>query len=210
MAGLNPDWLALIGTSPSMAGIAQRFWYANSLETLKRILEPIGPDTTLLLYHLLQVVAWAAVGGMVGALADRAWVQRRRPWASMIGGAAGALVLLGAHVGLALWLDQYTLATLTPFRTTLISAVVMVALLVSLLEGLRDLLEHPLPPARRHPRRGSKRSGIKGWGLRRAGARAGSSKGPGEARREPLPVPTQLPHWEATDESEDLIMLELD
>ncbi len=62
MAGLNPDWLALIGTSPTVAGVAQRFGEANSLETLELILEPLAPNATLLLYHLLQVVAWAAVG----------------------------------------------------------------------------------------------------------------------------------------------------
>jgi hypothetical protein len=111
---------------------------------------------------------------------------------------------LGAHVGLGLWLEQYTLATLAPLRSTLIGATLMVAVLVSLLEGLRDFLEHPLPPARRHLRRAAKRADIKEGRLRKAGTRAGKPRRPAEA------VPTQLPQWEPADESEDLIMLELD
>jgi hypothetical protein len=106
MAGLSPDWLALIGSSPTVVGVAQRFGEANSLETLKLILEPLAPGSTLLLYHLLQVIAWAAVGGIVGFLADRTWVQRRRPWGTIIVGVAGAFALLGAHLGLGAWLEQ--------------------------------------------------------------------------------------------------------
>jgi hypothetical protein len=192
MAGLNPDWLALIGNSPTMAGVAQRFGEANSLETLKLILEPLAPNTTLLLYHLLQVVAWAAVGGVVGTLADRSWIQRRRPWGSIVTAALGAFALLGAHVGLGLWLEQHTLTTLAPVWPLLMTTTGAVAMVVGTLEGLRDFLEHPLPPIRRRTR---------------------PERRPGRARepeRAPLPVPAQLPDWEPTDEAEDLIMLELD
>ncbi len=192
MAGLSPDWLALIGTSPSIAGVAQRFSQANSLETLKRILEPLAPNSTLLLYHLLQVLAWATVGGIVGAVADRAWTQQRRPGRSIIVGAAGALALLGAHVGLGLWLEQYTPTALSPMWPMLIATTIVVAVVVGALEGLRNFLEHPLPPRRRRAR------------SYRRPSRAS------EPERVPLPVPTQLPDWEPADEAADLIMLELD
>lgn len=211
MAGLNPDWLVLIGTSPTIAGVAQRFGEANSLDTLRLILEPLAPNTTLLLYHLLQVVAWAAVGGLVGALADRAWIQHRRPWGAILGGIVGAFVLLGAHIGLGLWLERYTPESLSPMWSMLIATTVVVAVLVGALEGLRDFLEHPLPPARRHPRRISTHSGqVRRAGSRQSRVRASRSGRGREGERAPLPVPTQLPDWEPADESEDLIMLELD
>jgi hypothetical protein len=192
MAGLNPDWLTLTGTSPTITGVVQRFGEANSLETLKLILEPLAPNTTLLLYHLLQVVAWAAVGGIVGTLADRSWIRQRRPWGTIVIAVLGAFALLGAHVGLGLWLEQHTLTTLAPVWPLLITTTGVVAIGVGTLEGLRDFLEHPLPPVRR---------------------RARPQRRPGRARElehAPLPVPTQLPDWEPADESEDLIMLELD
>jgi hypothetical protein len=192
MAGLNPDWLTLTGTSPTITGVVQRFGEADSLETLKLILEPLAPNTTLLLYHLLQVVAWAAVGGIVGTLADRSWIQQRRPWGTIVIAVLGAFALLGAHVGLGRWLEQHTLTTLAPVWPLLITTTGVVAIGVGTLEGLRDFLEHPLPPVRR---------------------RARPQRRPGRAREPehaPLPVPTQLPDWEPADESEDLIMLELD
>jgi hypothetical protein len=191
MAGLNPDWLTLIGTSPTIAGVAQRFGEANSLETLKLILEPLAPNTTILLYRLLQVTAWAVVGGIVGMLADQTWIQRRRPWGTILTGVVGAFALLGAHVGLGLWLEQHTPTTLSPMWPMLIATTIVVAVVVGALEGLRDVLEHPLPPAHRRERSYRPRHSP-------------------EPRRAPLPVPAQLPDWEPADESEDLIMLELD
>jgi hypothetical protein len=210
MAGLSPDWLALIGSSPTVVGVAQRFGEANSLETLKLILEPLAPGSTLLLYHLLQVIAWAAVGGIVGFLADRTWVQRRRPWGTIIVGVAGAFALLGAHLGLGAWLEQYTLAALSAIWPPLIAATLVVAVVAGVLEGLRDFLEHPLPP---RPRRKPARRAHAGsldlrWPGRSASRRDDGQDG--HAGRAPLPVPTQLPDWEPADESEDLIMLELD
>lgn len=205
MAGLNPDWLALIGTSPAVAGVAQRFGEADSLETLKLILEPLAPNATLLLYHLLQVVAWAAVGGIVGLLADRVWIQRRRPWGAILIGVAGAFALLGMHVGLGMWLEQHSRLSLSPMWPTLIATTVVVAVVVSALEGLRDFLEHPLPPRPPARKTGPARSRLPWRRARRDGPGHGQ-----EVERAPLPVPTQLPDWEPADESEDLIMLELD
>ena len=209
MAGLNPDWLALIGTSPTVAGVAQRYGEANSLETLELILEPLAPNASLLLYHLLQVVAWAGVGGVVGFLADREWVQHRRPWGTILLGAAGAFALLGAHIGLGMWLEQYSRPSLSPMWPALIATTVIVAVVVGALEGLRDFLEHPLPPrAAARKKKAARRPTRLRLPLGRT-RRDGPGHGQ-EVERAPLPVPTQLPDWEPADESEDLIMLELD
>jgi len=194
MAGLNPDWLALTGTAPSVAGVAQRFGQADSLQTLKLILEPFAPNSTVLLYHLLQVVAWTVVGSVVGALADRAWIRQRRPWGTLAAGLLGALALLGAHVGLSLWLEQYTAEAITAMGPALITMTAIVMGVVGVLEGMRGFLENPLPPPRR----------------RRARPASRPSSEAEEPERVPLPVPAQLPAWEPADEAEDLIQLELD
>jgi hypothetical protein len=194
MAGLNPDWLALTGSAPTMDGVARRFGQVDSLQTLKLILEPFAPDSTVLLYHLLQVVAWSVVGGVIGALADRTWIRQRRPWGTLVAGLLGALALLGAHVGLSLWLEQYTAEDITAMGPALITMTLIVMGVVGVLEGMRGFLENPLPPPRR----------------RRARPAARPAGEPEEPERTPLPVPTQLPAWEPADEAEDLIQLELD
>lgn len=192
MAGLDPDWLTLGGSVPSLAGVAQRFGPADSLQTLKLILEPWAPNASRLLYHLLQIAGWAAVGGVAGILADQAWMQRRRPWASVLIALVGAGALLAMHVGLGLWLEQHTLASVAALWPTLAVSAVIVAAVVSGLELVRHFLEHPLPPPRRR---------VSAWRRRSASA---------EPERAPLPLPAQLPEWQAADQPEDLIMLELD
>jgi hypothetical protein len=194
MAGLNPDWLALTGTAPTVDGVARRFGQADSLQTLKLILEPFAPTSTVLLYHLLQVVAWSVVGGLVGALADRTWMRQRRPWATLAAGLLGALALLGAHVGLSLWLEQYTAEAIAAMGPALLIMTATVMGVVGVLEGIRGFLENPLPPPRRRRARLARRP-------------AGEPEGPEHL---PLPVPAQLPAWEPADEAEDLIQLELD
>ncbi|GAB4535616.1 MAG: hypothetical protein Kow0063_20080 [Anaerolineae bacterium] len=210
MAGLSPDWLALTGTSPTMAGVAQRFGEANSLETLELILEPLVPDATLLLYYLLQVIAWAVTGGVVGFMADRVWVQHHRPWGTLALGVVGAFALLGAHLGLGLWLEQHSLAALSAAWPALITTTLVVAAVVSVLEGMRDFLEHPLPPPPR--RRPARPAYPEGSGSRQPARRASQRDAgqDGKTGRSPLPVPAQLPDWGPADDPEDLIMLELD
>ncbi len=175
-------------------------------------MEPLAPNATLLLYHLLQVVAWSAVGGIVGLLADRAWIQHRRPWGTILIGMMGAFALLGAHVGLGMWLEQYSQISLSPMWPTLIATTVIVAVMAGALEGLRDFLEHPLPP-RSLARKTSAASASRRSARSRSPLHRTRQDEPGsgqEVERDPLPVPTQLPDWEPADESEDLIMLELD
>jgi hypothetical protein len=149
MSGLDPDWLGRLGAAPSAAGIIERFAQADSLETLTRILKPLTPDSTVLLYYLLQVILWATVGGLVGSLSERPRVQQRRPWSTILVSWGGAAALLLAHAGLGLWLRLYTWQNLAVYWAPLLISFVLTALLIGILESLQDLLEHPLPTPRR-------------------------------------------------------------
>jgi hypothetical protein len=140
----------------------------------------------------LQVVGWAVVGGLVGLLADRAWMQRRRPWGTVALGAIAAFGLVGVHAGLGLWLEQHDAAALRLLWPGLAMTALLVAGVAGGLEVLRHFLEHPLPPPRRRE-----------WRARRPVR-------PEEPERAPLPMPAQLPEWQPAEESDGLIMLELD
>ncbi|MFQ5617315.1 MAG: hypothetical protein ACE5GO_12755, partial [Anaerolineales bacterium] len=155
MAGLNPDWLVLLGDTPSlrlrsgqaMSAVVERFAAADSLETLILLLEPLTSDTTVLLYHVLQIGAWAFMGSLVGKLADRKSVQDRHPWGTALIAILAPFVLLAAHVGLAFWLGQQSAETLPPWDTLLVAAAA-VGVSAAALEFLHDFFEHPLPRLR--------------------------------------------------------------
>lgn len=145
MTGANPDWLARLGLALNGAKMTERFAGADSLDTLWLIVEPLTPDSTVLLHFLLQVVLWAAVGGLVGSLAERDWAQQRRPWVNIFLAWAGIAVLAGGHLIIGQWLGIYSSERLAGlWQPTLLTAA-MAALASALLEGLRDLVEHPLP-----------------------------------------------------------------
>ncbi len=191
MAGLLPDWLLLSGTTPEIAAIGARFAPADSLETLVQLIAPFSPDTTTLLYSLLQMGAWSFVGGLVGTLVARENIQRRRPWGPVAAAFLGAVSLPILHLALAAWLQQHPPETLEPLQAVLFPAWALSFGVIVVLELLRDFFEHPLPIRRRQK---SKRNPA-----------AETSSGP-----TPVPMPTDLPPLEDNDETEDLIMLELD
>ena len=147
----------------------------------------------------------------MGFLADREWFQRRRPWGTMLIGVGGAFALMGAHFGLGVWLERYTRETLSALWPAIIATTIVVAVVVAAAEGLRDFLEHPLRPRPRRKPTGPTRKGsiTPRWRIRVRGDHDGSGR-ERDTERAPLPVPAQLPDWEPVDESEDLIMLELD
>ena len=193
MAGLNPDWLAAFGASPGMPGVIERFSKANSMDTLLLLIEPLAPDPTTLLHHLLQILLWAVVGGLVGRLCAATWVQQRKPWRSILAGWIGLVSLLISQILLGLWLQKYTLPLLGMLWPTLAAWFLVVAVLAAILEILRDVLEHPLPPSRQ-PSRSDTRS-----------TRAAEETGPA-----PLPVPSDLGSPKDDSDTDDLIMLEID
>jgi hypothetical protein len=109
---------------------------------------------------------------------------------------------------LALWLEQYTLAELAPVWSLFVASAVVVAVVVGALEGLRDFVEHPLPPARRLGR--PILPSIRARARQRVSSRARRAARPTEPVRAPLPAPSQLSDGGRDDEEADLIMLELD
>ena len=207
MAGQESDWLAHLSSSapfaPQAAAITQRFAHADSLQTLKLLIEPLAPTSTLLLYHLLQVAAWTVVGGLTGALADRAWAQRRLPWSNILISWAAALALLVLLPAIPLWLGLAEWSDLAPAWLPLVFSAVLTALLASTLESLRDMLEHPLPAPSRRARRGEE------------SAKALSSRDSAALNRERpsfkySPSDSEAPSSKDEEDDDDLIMLDLD
>jgi len=86
MAGQVPDLWAINGWTVSLSPIYDRFYAANSLQTLVRMFKPLWAEavmpsggqrglSTALLFNLLQVCAWAGTAYLVGAL--RAQISQR-------------------------------------------------------------------------------------------------------------------------------------
>lgn len=226
MTGREPDWLLMTGHPLAIGRLLERFAQANSLDTLKLILLPLAPDATLLLYHLLQVVMWAMVAGLIGGLAERAWTQRHRPFGSMLLVATGATVLAGGHLWLAYWLEQYPPLLLVTAGPNLALDALLAVLVVSILEGLRDFFEHPLPTRRRWVPAGSypatagpdqavaadasgARSRLARFFRRKTKPAEDSTQLP--LNFTPLPVPPDLPKSDRKKQHpDDLIKIELD
>jgi hypothetical protein len=195
LAGLAPDWINLYGTLPIPAYLPERFAQANSLETLARLFLPLAPDSTYLLYCLLQVAAWAFVGWAAGALAEKDWAIYRRPRSSIIIALVGSSALALMHIGLALWLAM-------PIRPGAEYALGMTALCsalaAALLEWGEDFLEHPLP--------------APGGQKNARPIQLDPSDAPIPQTQETPPIPLENPRTtqKNNNEEDNLIMLELD
>jgi len=217
MAGLDIDWLVMSGQSPSLAGLMQRYNGLGALETLGKLVQPLAPDTTLLLYHLLQIVAWALVAGFVGFVAGQKWLYHRYPWSTLIVSAVGVIAMGLSHLFLTVWLKETDLATFD-YEPLLIVAVIGLVV-SSTLEVVRQSLELPVAP-KIHKRIISVPISRPqtATSAQATSATATSAATPGaeittnQAQSKPTPVPLpDLPEWEPPDEdNNDLILLELD
>ncbi len=227
MAGMNIDWLLMAGQVPDADMIATRFDDANSLNTLLLLVEPFANTSTIMLYHLLQVVGWTATGALVGGLASRKWVKFHAPWSIMVVTAGGGLIMLVTLVGLPYWLTEAKLNMnvyqdpVAPLFSLVVAIVVGTAVY-----SIRESLDLPVAP-KRIVRTGKKGKGISnrfkaGNLFRRSGkpaqqnvetisAREGNIGDTGGARK-PVRVPSQseLPEWEPPKTDSGLIMLEID
>jgi hypothetical protein len=201
MAGLNPDWITLPGQPATLAGIVQRFHSLSSLETLLKLLQPFAPDTSTLLYHLLQIVIWAAAGAVVGTLAGRTWIRHRQPWSTVPVAVVGVLIMLGGHWALISWLTD--VGPDQPDLTVQVGVATIAMLIAAPLAMVRHSLELPVAP---RPRIGKP---ILSWRARLGQVRRPPQRDSAPVEPRPVPVP-ELPEWEAPDEDNGLIMLELD
>lgn len=187
MAGLSPDWLNLLGILPELRFSALGFSSANSLETLRLLVAPFIPNSTTLLYYVLQIAGWALVGWLVGMLTGKEWAQYYRPRATIALVAAGAPLLAVLQILPALWLS-------IPIRTLAWEGLgfssLYSALAAAVLEAGAYFFEHPIPLP--HTRGGRIRENQ-----------------PAVVAHDPLPL-TTLPPMDPDEKPDDLIMLELD
>jgi hypothetical protein len=79
MANVPPDLVNLLGILPVINDPVGRFASANSLDVFRILFLPLAPNSSVLLYHILQIVIWSFAGWMVGMLNEKDWVQIRRP-----------------------------------------------------------------------------------------------------------------------------------
>lgn len=223
MAGMNPDWVLLAGRSPHVDMIAARFADANSLDTLLLLIDPFATSSSLMLYHLLQIVGWTVTGAFVGGLASKRWVKYYAPWSVMVVTAGGGLIMLATHVGLPFWLVDAVPAN-APFDPVAPLFSLMVVIIVgTLVYSIRESLDLPVAPKRSMwaSRRKKQKSQAGAFSfLKRppkavANQFAKTSDAPlpehVHARR-PVRVPKQseLPEWEPPQADSGLIMLEID
>jgi hypothetical protein len=204
MAGLDNDWLLIAGQSPTVAGLMQRFNGLGSLETLTRLVEPFAPDTTLLLYHLLQIAVWALVAGLVGFLANQKWLYHHYPWSTVIVSGLGIVTLGLGLLFLAAWLREVDLTVLN-YQPLLVVAVAGLTV-SSTLEVLRQALELPVAP------NVHRRVISVPVPRRQSGGEVASASATQHGQSKPTPVPLpDLPEWEPpAEDNNDLILLELD
>jgi hypothetical protein len=224
MSAINPDWLLLMGQSPSAPNVVARFSQTNSLETLTLLLAPISTDTTTLLYHLLQILIWVLVAALLGIMADRASLSDRHPWPNVLLCAGGGLALLLAHIAFGFWLGQHTLETLDPLWGVLAMATLFSALAAGLLEILRDFFDHPLyvhlpkeRPAERYIQQPRIIAGIKDGSAGKTLAKPNQidensqeNEVLDDNREVASPNSNQTPKSPSKSNPDDLIMLELD
>jgi hypothetical protein len=144
MTGQPPNWLDMMGIAPAPQGLFAQFKDANSLETLKLIVAPLAPNPTQLLYLLLQIILWAMVAGLVGGIAETAWVQQKHPWRAIATTIFGAAGLALVNLGLAVWLEQYKAEDFTWIFPGMLESGLYAALAATALECTRDFVEHPL------------------------------------------------------------------
>jgi len=187
MAGISPDWITLLGVLPDLRLLTGAYSSANSIETLRLLFAPFIPNSTTLLYYLLQIASWAFAGWLVGMLAGKDWAQYHRPRATIALVAAGAPLLALLHILLAQWLG----IPIKPLAwENLLIASLYSALAAMLLEAGAYFFEHPIPLPR------SQEKFVR--------------ETPVPSSAPAVSAPVNLPPIEQDDKPDDLIMLELD
>ncbi len=187
MAHQPLDLVRLSGWTPTGEPIVSRFSAYNSLQTLVELFGPFAHTSRLLLFHVLQVLLWAAVGYGVGWLARRTWSDRWRGWSPVLSVAPSAAALGLGYIILPRLLNLSEKVIIFLPRT-LVAGLSASWLVAAMAREFYLYLRRPLrrPPPRRAP----------------APARP---TGPPAVEWEPTRRPRP-----ASDTDEDVIMLEID
>jgi len=169
-AGQTVDLWQISGWTMRAGPIYERFHTLNSLQTLVRVLEPLGlcirrvplvhgidlgssvaypaPAGIFALYNLLQVLVWAAAGWTVSAVLDRLQTRgfgRRGGWGlSALSLGPGLLLIWSGYVAIPFWLNIEGPGWLEP--RWLPAHVVWVGLVAWGLDGLLRSLHQPVSP----------------------------------------------------------------
>jgi hypothetical protein len=170
MAGHPVDLWQMNGWSMRTGAIYERFHASNSLQTVVRVLEPLGvrigrvplaqgielgaavsypaPAGIYTLYNLLQVLVWAAAGWTVSAALDRLQtrgVGRGGGWGlSALSLGPGLLLIWAGYVAIPSWLSIEGPGWFEP--RWLLAHVLWVGLVAWGLDGLLRALHRPVSP----------------------------------------------------------------
>ena len=173
MSGHPVDLWQINGWTMSAGPIYERFHASNSLQTVVRVLEPLGlrigrvplargielgaevsypaPPGMFTLYNLLQVLVWAAAAWTISAALDRLQARgmgRGRGWGlSALSLGPGLLLIWAGYVAVPWWLRIDGPGWLEP--RWLPAHVVWVGLVAWGLDGLLRALHRPVAPAGR-------------------------------------------------------------
>jgi hypothetical protein len=171
MAGYSLDLWHINGWTMEVGPIYERFHAANSLETLIQLVEPltISPkinSSTAVLFHLLQVFAWAGTAYLTGAVRDVLLLRkmgragRGSVWTTMLSLVPGVVMIWAGYVIVPTWLQVPGLRWYDPLW---LPAQVVLAGSVALgVDGLLRYLQQPLY-ARARPVRVSVPSAAPWW-----------------------------------------------
>jgi hypothetical protein len=209
LAGHPVDLWQISGWSMRAGPIYERFHGANSLQTVVRVLEPLGlrlgrvpltrgielsaevpypaPAGIFVLYNLLQVLAWAAAGYAVSAVLDRLQVRgagRGRGWGlSALSLGPGLLLIWAGYVAIPSWLRIEGPGWLEP--RWLPAHVVWVGLAAWVVDGLLRALHQPVSPGRwpARPAAWVRRRAVQPQGRDEAPVSAEDAGGEGASRR---------------------------
>jgi hypothetical protein len=209
----------------SVEPIYERFHTANSLQTLVRLFGPLAvPEMSgpighssessleiLMLYNLLQVLAWVMAGYVVSALLYWLRVGRWRGWRAALSLGPGILLIWAGYVAVPSWLQVEGPRWLHPLW--LPAQIVLAGFVAWGLDGLAQYLRQPV--ITRH--RSARVSASSSFPSHRGGSPSGDRRlratqqqiARDRESRAPLELLKLRPKPKARDE-EDIIMIELD
>jgi hypothetical protein len=168
---------------------------------LVELVNPFAGTSSTLLLHVLQGLAWALAGYLAGGVTRRAWSERWRGWAPLLGLVPAGLVLWGSLVLLPRLLGLPLAESAAPAYDALLWTLTSVLLGA----GVRRCYLYLRRPVRRPARRAAR---VK---RPRPGPAAGPEPQAGRGE------PQQAFQWTAsqgapsvTEADDDIIMLEID